>query len=253
MSTNKYCLVIPHFNHAANLAAFLPQILSAGLPCLIVDDGSTKNAKQDLRQLLSNIDQCQLTEHQENLGKGAAMMTGAKFARSLGYTHILQIDADGQHDVSDIPAFIEYSKTFPEQIISGAPYFEESAPKARVYGRKVTTFWVALETLSFGLKDCLCGFRVYPLNQFEAVVNHYSIGTRMDFDTEILVKSVWAGIKLHFIKTKVIYPENSVSHFRYLHDNVGLIWLHIRLMLGMLVRLPKLLLWRLTGRSASTS
>jgi glycosyltransferase involved in cell wall biosynthesis len=121
MNTNKYCLVIPHFNHVANLAAFLPQILSADLPCLIVDDGSTENAKQALRLLLSDIDQCQLTEHQENLGKGAAMMTGAKFARNLGYTHILQIDADGQHDVSDIPAFIEYSKTFPEQIISGAP------------------------------------------------------------------------------------------------------------------------------------
>ena len=251
MTKPKYCLVIPHFNHVANLEAFLPQLLSTKLPCLIVDDGSADNAKQVLRQLLADSDQCQLSEHVENQGKGAAMMTGAKFARSLGYTHILQIDADGQHDVSDIPAFIEYSKKHPNQIVSGAPVFDKTAPKARVYGRKVTTFWVALETLSLGLKDCLCGFRIYPLDQFEQVANDFSLSTRMEIDTEILVKSVWAGIKVHFIETKVIYPENSVSHFHFLQDNIRLICLHIRLMLGMIVRFPKLLIWRLTGHAAS--
>ena len=109
MTNAKYCLVIPHFNHVANLEAFLPQLLSTKLPCLIIDDGSADSAKHALRQLLADNEQCQLTEHEENQGKGAAMMTGAKFARSLGYTHILQIDADGQHDVSDIPAFIRSS------------------------------------------------------------------------------------------------------------------------------------------------
>lgn len=253
MSKYKLCLVIPHFNHANNLEVFLPKLISTGLACCFVDDGSSELEKQKLRVMLQGLDACFLTEHQENQGKGAAMMTGAKYARSLGFSHILQIDADGQHDTSDIPAFIEYSKNNPQTIVSGAPMFEDSAPKARVYGRKVTDFWVALETFSLGVKDCLCGFRIYPLDQFEQVVAQYSLGKRMDFDTEVLVKSVWSGIKIHFIKTKVIYPENSVSHFHYLEDNLGLIWLHIRLMVGMLIRSPKLLYWRLRGRSASAN
>jgi glycosyltransferase involved in cell wall biosynthesis len=201
--------------------------------------------------LLKPHDDCHLVEHNENQGKGAAILSGAEYARELKFTHIIQIDADGQHDVNDIEHFTNYSEKHPGHIISGAPSFDESAPKARVYGRKVTDFWVALETLSLGVKDCLCGFRIYPLDRLAQLVQQYRLGQRMDFDTEILVKAVWSGIPLHFIKTKVIYPANSVSHFHYLRDNLGLIWLHVRLMFGMLLRLPKLLCWRLTGRKAS--
>jgi len=129
-----------------------------------------------------------------------------------------------------------------------APQFDDSAPKARVYGRKVTDFWVALETTSLAIKDSLCGFRIYPLTEFEHVFDKYHIGKRMDFDTDVLVKSVWEGIDIRFIETNVIYFENSVSHFHYLQDNLRLIWLHTRLMCGMLVRLP-LRLWRKVNRS----
>lgn len=234
----KCCLVVPHYNHLSSFEAFLPKLVSLNLPCVVVDDGSEASNKDGLRQLLDAYSNLHLVEHSLNRGKGAAMWTGAHAARALGFTHMLQIDADGQHDVADVARFIELAQAHPQAIISGAPQFDESAPKARVYGRKVTDFWVALETWSLSIKDSLCGFRIYPLNEFERVFDKYHIGKRMDFDTDVLVKSVWEGIEVKFIETNVVYLENSVSHFHYMADNLRLIWLHTRLMLGMVVRLP---------------
>lgn len=232
------CLVVPHYNHSQAFADFLPKLAGLTLPCIVVDDGSDPAAKADLNSMLADYPEIQLVEHARNRGKGAAMWTGAHAARQAGFTHVLQIDADGQHDVADVAKFVELAAEYPNAIISGAPQFDESAPKARVYGRKVTDFWVALETGSLAIKDSLCGFRVYPLTEFELVFDKYHIGKRMDFDTDVLVKSAWEGIDIRFIDTNVVYLENSVSHFHYLQDNLRLIWLHTRLMLGMAVRLP---------------
>lgn len=233
------CLVVPHFNHLNAFESFLPKLLSLKMNCIVIDDGSEPDIKKSLRSLIKQHDSLHLFEHLTNRGKGAAMWTGAHAARALGFSHMLQIDADGQHDVNDVTRFIELAQAHPNAVISGAPQFDDSAPKARVYGRKVTDFWVALETCSLKIKDSLCGFRVYPLAEFELVFDKYHIGKRMDFDTDVLVKSVWEGIDVKFINTHVVYLENSVSHFHYLADNLRLIWLHTRLMIGMIIRLPK--------------
>ncbi|MGH1428521.1 MAG: glycosyltransferase [Arenicella sp.] len=238
----KLCIVVPHFNHEAAFEAFLPTLASLKLPCIIVDDGSDESSLHHVKASLSDVDiESYFFEHGYNRGKGAAVATAATQARALGFTHMIQIDADGQHDVNDVEKFIALSRAYPEAIISGHPQFDETAPKARLYGRKVTDFWVAIETLSFDIKDSLCGFRLYPISQFEKVSDRYHIGKRMDFDTDIAVKSVWSDIEMKFIPTKVIYHQNSVSHFYYLRDNVLLIKLHVGLMVGMLVRSPMLI------------
>lgn len=227
--------------------AFLPQLVASGLPLVIVDDGSSAESCAQAAAAAQQYTQIHFYKLHRNRGKGGAVKAGLVFARNLGFTHALQIDADGQHNVADIDEFIRRSQQHPEAIICGKPVFDASAPKARVYGRKVTDFWVALETLSLKIKDGLCGFRIYPLTQIENVLDHYFVGNRMDFDTELLVKAVWLNTELIFINTKVIYPEQSVSHFNYLRDNLLLIRLHSRLMFGMLVRLPMLLWQRLRG------
>ncbi len=241
----KYCLVIPHYNHQDAFSNFLPRLMQLNIPCVIVDDGSERDAVSVINKLIIGNENIYFFEHGYNRGKGAAVITGAYHARSLGFTHIVQIDADGQHDINDIEKLIAFSRENPETIVSGKPYFDVSAPKTRVYGRRITDFWVALETLSLKIKDGLCGFRVYPLSGFEKIIDRWHLGVHMDFDTEILVKAVWLDIPLHFIATKVIYPENSISHFHYLRDNSLLIRLHIRLLLGMLIRSPLLLMQRL--------
>lgn len=225
--------------------ALLPKLKALDLPCIVVDDGSDIRNLEKLDDALSDEPNFFQIKHEHNRGKGAAVISACYHARFLGFTHVIQVDADGQHNLHDIQQFVDYSAQHPHTIISGKPYFEDSAPKIRVYGRRITDFWVALETLSLQIKDSLCGFRVFPLDETEKIIDNYHIGSRMNFDTDILVKAVWANVSLHFIPTKVIYPENNISHFHYLRDNSLLIQLHVRLMFGMIIRSPMLIARRL--------
>lgn len=244
-----YCLLIPHYNHAEQLSAFLPKLMAQGLDCLIVDDGSDAATLAALKEIASQQPGVHLISHGVNRGKGAAVISGCYHARVLGFSHVIQIDADGQHNPEDIPRFVSHSQQRPQSFICGNPVFDESIPKVRLYGRKVTDFWVILETFSLAIRDGMCGFRVYPLSEVERVLDKHFIGPRMDFDTEFLVKAAWEKIDLHFIDTHVVYPAVGVTHFHYLRDNLNLIRLHTRLMLGMLWRSPVLLL-RLLARLA---
>ncbi|BAN98515.1 hypothetical protein E05_37490 [Plautia stali symbiont] len=102
-----------------------------------------------------------------------------------------------------------------------------------------------METLSFSLKDSMCGFRVYPLAASLELCDRRAIGQRMDFDTEIMVRLYWQGTPSRFIRTRVTYPPSGVSHFDALHDNLRISWMHTRLFFGMLPRIPQLLSrWR---------
>ena len=240
----RYCITIPHYRHGEQLLRYLPKLKSLDLPIIIVDDGSDAKTVEKLR-LYCDSHNIVLLEHVKNRGKGAAVFTAAYAARTQGYTHIIQVDADGQHNADDIPKLISMSQEQTGAIISGKPVFAKDAPLVRVYGRKITLFWVALESFSFAIKDGLCGFRCYPLDEFERVADRYYIGKRMDFDTEILTKSCWLNIPIYFVDTKVCYPEDNISHFYYLRDNLLLIKLHTRLMLGMLIQSPRLLLNKL--------
>lgn len=232
------CIVIPHYNHEKLFAKFLPKLLALNLPCIVVDDGSSEESLVQLMRLLEAHPDFRLVKHQQNRGKGAAVRTGIYHASALGFSHVLQLDADGQHDVNDVQSMMKYAEVHPHTIVCGQPYFDASAPKIRVYGRKITDFWVALETFSFKIKDGLCGFRIYPVKEIEAVIDSYYVGPRMDFDPELLVKAVWADIDVKFLPTKVIYHLDTVSHFDYLRDNGMMIKLHVRLIVGMLIRLP---------------
>lgn len=248
----KYCLIVPHFNHDEAFAEFLPALASLNMVCLVVDDGSAVASVERVKNLIKNQQGFYFFQHDYNRGKGAAVMTACLQARHLGFTHAIQIDADGQHNVADVEHFITRSKEQPMAIVSGHPQFDDTAPKARVYGRKVTDFWVILETLSLTIKDSLCGFRVYPIQGFEQVFDRFHIAKNMGFDTDIMVKSVWLNIPIEFVPTKVIYPENSVSHFHYLRDNLILIRLHTRLMFGMLIRSPQLIARHIKRKLLST-
>lgn len=241
----KFCWVIPHFNHASEFRRFLPKLANANLPCIVVDDGSEQSQLEQLNTAISEHVSITLLRHATNRGKGAAVLTGCHHARNLGFTHIIQIDADGQHAPSDVSRFIAASKANPSAIVSGYPVFDGTAPKARKYGRRITTFWVMLETLSLQIKDALCGYRVYPLDSVERLVDQFHIGVHMEFDTDILVKAVWINVPVVFIDTQVQYIAGARSHFHYLRDNIRLIRLHTRLLLQSLRYLPGSLIRRL--------
>jgi glycosyltransferase involved in cell wall biosynthesis len=236
------CTVVPHFDHVEQFKVLLPQLSARGMPFIVVDDASPGESYKELQHLLDeHADGAILIRHAENLGKGGAVMTGLRAALDAGYTHALQIDADGQHDVTDMARFRDAAQKHPNCIICGQPEFDEDISKLRFYARYITLSLSWLESLSTEIRDALCGFRVYPLKPVVTMFESSNLGKRMAFDPEILVRAIWAGIGLKFIPVKVRYPEGGKSHFHYVRDNVEISWMHTRLIIGMLLRLPTLI------------
>ncbi|HET7922450.1 MAG TPA: glycosyltransferase, partial [Gammaproteobacteria bacterium] len=238
--TFRACAVIPVFNHHAVLDRIVAALVACKLPVLLVDDGSDAVTRHTLKKLAAANPDTACLSLPENRGKGAAVLAGFAQMHQRGFTHALQVDADGQHDLADVPAMLALAEQHPEQLVSGLPQYDDSVPAVRFYGRYLTHALIWLDTLSFSLRDSMCGFRVYPLDASLALARRVRIGRRMDFDTDIMTRLYWAGTESRFLPTRVRYPQDGVSHFRMFRDNARMTWLHIRLFLGMLPRSPKL-------------
>lgn len=236
------CVVIPVYNHEHAIVAVVEAVLPFHVPCILVDDGCNPACATVLDQLQQDYpEQVILLRHTHNQGKGAAVLTGFAYAAKQGFTHLLQVDADGQHCVSDIARFLERAQEHPQSIIAGYPIYDESVPKVRLYARYLTHVWVWINTLSLAIRDSMCGFRVYPVAPVIALMARHKIGVRMNFDTDILVRLYWDGLDVVNEGTRVAYPADGVSHFRVWRDNALITAMHTRLFFGMLLRLPRLL------------
>lgn len=238
---SNYGFIVPVYNHPHYIQALIEHLTQFELPIILVNDGSHEQCTQLLRTIDDQFEQVILVEHAHNQGKGQAVITGVHKAFELGLSHALQIDSDGQHDWNDIAKFIDISKQHPHAMIIGQPVFDESVPKSRLYGRYATHIWVWINSLSFEIKDSMCGFRVYPLVETLAVIQTAKFQLRMGFDSEILVRLKWDNVSFVNVPTKVIYPEQGISHFHAWRDNWGMTKAHSRLFAGMLLRLPTLL------------
>jgi len=226
------CAVVPCYNHGATVGGVVARLREQGLPVIVVDDGSDAETARTL-DALSGIHLFRLPT---NRGKGAAVMRGLGEAGRLGFTHALQVDANGQHDLGDVPLFLEKGRAQPAAVICGEPLYDESAPKARLYGRLITRFWVWIETLGRARGDAMCGFRLYPVAPTVALLERRSLARGMSFDIDVLVRLVWEGLPIESVPTRVIYPERGLSHFRMLRDNLRISGTHARLFFGMFFR-----------------
>lgn len=231
----KTLVLIPHYNHPATVKQVALTMLGFGLDVLIVDDGSPEECRPVLDELASE-DGVRVLYRLVNGGKGAAVKAGLKQAAAWGYSHILQVDADAQHCLDDTAKLLAASEQHPDAVICGWPQYGDDAPKSRLYGRKITDFWNIVHTFSTDIKDGMCGFRLYPVAPMLDVICNETVGDRMDFDTEILIRLYWRGLKPIWIKTPVSYKNDGVSHFRVLDDNVLISKMHARLCCEMLRR-----------------
>ena len=222
-------VIIPCRNHGLTVEKVLEGLEPLGLPVIVVDDGSDAVTREALDELAPRCPEMTLLRHEVNRGKGAALTTGLHYAEKEGYTHALQVDADGQHDLADAPTLLESAKRDPNALWSARPLYDESVPKKRLIGRYVTHVWVWIETLSFEIVDSMCGYRVYPIAPTLAILKTKHVGQFMDFDTEIMVRLYWKGLRVRFVPSRVIYPEDGYSNFRMWEDNVRISKMHTRL------------------------
>ena len=239
------CALIPTYDNPRTIRAVVERVRAYLPDVVVVDDGSGPEGAAAVAALGAE-GLAQVTRRAQNGGKGAAVKTGFAFAAGLGYTHALQVDADGQHALADIPRFLATGQARPEALVLGAPQYDDSAPRSRRIARKITLFWTDVEAGRGTITDPMCGFRVYPL---AAALAAPRTGDRMDFDIEIAVRMSWMGVPIVNLPTKVRYlarEEGGVSHFHLLRDNLRIAWMHTRLTMTALLWRPLL---RLIGRA----
>lgn len=250
MSELKACVLIPTYDNPATIDRVVRAVREHCTDVVVVDDGSGPEAARAIDAIAAQ-GLAHVHRRATNGGKGAAVKDGLRAAAQLGYTHALQVDADGQHNLEDIPRFLAAARAQPTHMVLGQPRFDASVPAARLYGRRISVFWAAIETLGNRVGDPLCGFRVYPIADALAVDAR---GDRMDFDPEIVVRMVWRGVPVTKLDTKVRYiaaADGGISHFQTFWDNVRISVGHTRLVCEGIVRGLAWLSfgWMLKGRT----
>lgn len=236
----KPIVVIPTYNHYRELPSIIEKIKCHGIDILIVNDGSDESTGKKLTEIAEETS-VNLLNMVKNGGKGSAVKAGIRYAHKNGYSHCVQIDADGQHDLSDLPHILKLARKDPQRVILGNPLFDLStAPKSRILGRKITNFWIAVETMSLDIKDGLCGYRCYPVAPTMEIIDKVKTGNRMDFDPEILVRLRWQGVQVRSFDTRVNYGDKEPSNFNVLTDNIRISWLFMKLFwIGLAVLIRK--------------
>jgi glycosyltransferase involved in cell wall biosynthesis len=246
--SSTHLVLIPSYNPGAKVYDTVRAARAQWTPVWVVVDGSTDGSAARLQAMAADDPGLHVIVLQENRGKGAAVLEGISQAAAAGFTHALTMDSDGQHPANLLAEFMHASQAAPNAMVLGMPVFDADAPRLRVNGRKVSNWWANLETLWAGIGDSLYGFRIYPIAPLMQVMTRHKWMRRFDFDPEAVVRLCWAGVKPINVPAPVRYfraDEGGVSHFNYLRDNVLLTWMHTRLFLGFLLRLPILALRRI--------
>lgn len=247
-----HLVLLPSYNSGPMLACVAEAVAARWLPVWIVIDASTDGSAATLDPLLAANPHIHRIVLAENSGKGGAVLVGMREALAAGFTHMLVMDADGQHSADAVAPFLERSTREPDAMLLGEPVFGPDAPAERVKGRRVGNWWTNLATLWGGIHDSLFGFRVYPIRESVEILESIRTARRFDFDTELAVRLYWRGVRPINIPVPVSYPPREaggVTHFRYLRDNLLLVGTHTRLFFGMLARLPRLLALRKKWRA----
>jgi glycosyltransferase involved in cell wall biosynthesis len=206
-----FCVIVPTYNNQKTLKRVLDSILDFTSNVIIVNDGSTDETTEILKQyaMLTQI------HHPKNLGKGRALRNGFRKAIEMNFDYAITIDSDGQHFASDIPGFIEEIQKQPNSLLIGSRNMtQENVPKKSSFGNKFSNFWFKFET-GIVLEDTQSGFRSYPLK----LLPKQFFTNKFEFEIEVIVRSAWKGILVKNIPIKILYdPAERVSHFRPFRD-----------------------------------
>ncbi len=215
----RFVVALPVFDNAETVTTVINDCLAiCDYPIIIVDDGSRMEVEKLFLQKYSPHSRLHFIRHDKNQGKGAAILTATQFAVSRGWTHLITLDADGQHYPQDIPALSQAAQLNPWSLVIGDRQMKtQNVPQSSVIGRAISNFWIKYET-DFKVSDTQSGFRIYPLFPMQ-MMKFYS--RHYDFETEVLTRLMWKGIKVVSVPIQVKYfpPEKRVTHFHKFKDN----------------------------------
>jgi glycosyltransferase involved in cell wall biosynthesis len=201
----KTATVLPSFNAARHLAEVIEDV-HRFLPkqqIIVVDDGSTDGTRG-----VAESAGVVVVEHPVNMGKGAALHSGARKAIELGMTHVITLDADGQHDAGEIPNFAACAAETDADIVIGNRMDDRAdMPGIRIFANRATSWFVTLRT-GVRIPDSQNGYRMIKTWVFEKIT---FVTTRYDAESEILIKTALMGGKIESIPAKTIYGTETSS------------------------------------------
>jgi glycosyltransferase involved in cell wall biosynthesis len=211
LNSTNFCVIVPTYNNHKTLKKVLDSILDFTQNIIIVNDGSTDETSEILKQY-SQVTQI---HHPKNIGKGRALRNGFRKAIEMNFEYAITIDSDGQHFASDIPNFIAEIQKEPNSLLIGSRNMtQENVPKKSSFGNKFSNFWFWFET-TIKLEDTQSGFRLYPLK----LIPKQFYTNKFEFEIEVIVRSAWKGIVVKNIPIQILYdPAERVSHFRPFKD-----------------------------------
>lgn len=245
---NKTAFLIPVYKHGATLDSVISSLQHYNKAIIVVDDGNSEPDKTLIRKAVTKYSNVILLNNDKNMGKGIAVNNGIRKAEEMGFTHVFQLDSDGQHNAQKAEHFLELSEKFPDAVICGYPVYDSTIPKVRLFGRKISTFFIRLVTWNFSIQDALIGFRVYPVVHYARLLKKKAIiDSRMGYDPDILTHLCWENVPVVSEAVEITYPKDGISNFRPLRDNLHISLTFARLTLGMLIRIPVFILRKIRG------
>lgn len=210
----RVCAVIPTYNNAGTLLDVYHRLQPYIEDILIVNDGSTDDTLQKLKESGEAIS---VINYKKNQGKGYALKFGFETALRAGFDYVISIDSDGQHYPEDLPRFAEAMEQNPDALIVGnRKLVQENMPGKNTFANYFSNFWFMVQTWQY-LPDTQTGFRLYPLNNLSGL---NLLTSRYEAELELLVFSAWKGVSLVSVPIQVYYPpkEERISHFRPVKD-----------------------------------
>jgi len=195
----KVCVLVPAYNEEATIAQLVQEIKSHGFDVIVVDDGSTDNTASRAKE-----SQALVFSHPRNLGKGQALRTGFKYIRGGDYDAVVIMDADGQHQVSEISKFISHAKKSEAGIIIGN---RMQAPVGMPLVRRLTNYltsYVISKVTSVNIPDSQCGFRLIKTE----ILKKLNLSTmKYETESEILIEAAKNNFIIESIPVKTIYAD----------------------------------------------
>lgn len=209
----KVAALIPAYNCSATVGAVVAGVREYLPTVLVVDDGSTDDTALKARRAGAHV-----LRLERNGGKGEAVRQGLPWLLAGDWTHVLMLDADGQHDPRDVPGFLAMAEE-ADLVLGNRLHAPELIPGKRFWTNYIGTRALTLMT-GFPLEDSQCGFRLVRTSILRRMV---LIGRRYSVDTEILVRAGRMRASFAHVPVRVIY-DGQVSHFRPLADTVHIVF-----------------------------